>query len=143
MPNPRIRVPSSKSLSVGSGPSPLAAADALREVLSACRDYAAIRQSNLLRRQEIASEERVALARIDAQRQLLMAYLDRAFGERSDNFRLLFEALDASRRAADAEAVSQTLAGIIELARSSPLADLVNLASVQQRLSDPNHEWTI
>jgi hypothetical protein len=141
---PEAHIPAvMRRIPTSSGPTPLAAVGAFETVVGAVGEYLRILQEQKTRRREIASEERVALARIAAQQELFMAYLDRSFDERAESFRRLFDVLDVSLRTGDASTASQTLAGIVDLARSGPFADLADLRTVQKRLNDPNHLWEV
>lgn len=71
-----------------------------------------------------------------------MAYLNRSFDERSENFRFLFSVVDQAITAGNNEQLALALHSITEIAKSSPFKDLANLASVRAALDDPNHEWT-
>ena len=71
-----------------------------------------------------------------------MAYLDRSFDERAENFRALFAVVDKAIASGNNDQLALTLNSIIEIAKSSPFKDLANLASVRSALDDPDHEWT-
>ena len=71
-----------------------------------------------------------------------MAYLDRSFDERAENFRALFSVVDKAIASGNNEQLALTLNSITEIAKSSPFKELANLASVRAALDDPDHEWT-
>ena len=71
-----------------------------------------------------------------------MAYLDRSFDERAENFRALFAVVDNAIASGNNEQLALTLSSITEIAKSSPFKDLANLASVRAALDNPDHEWT-
>ena len=83
-----------------------------------------------------------AIAKINAQRDSLMAYLDRSFDERAENFRALFSVVDKAMSSRNNEQLALALNSITEIAKSSPFKELANLASVRAALDDPDHEWT-
>jgi hypothetical protein len=70
-----------------------------------------------------------------------MAYLDRSFDERAENFRALFSVVDQALASGNNDQLALTLNSITEVAKSSPFKDLANLASFQAALDDPNHVW--
>ncbi len=43
----------------------------------------------------------------------------------------------------DATAANTALQGIVDLAKSSPLADMGNLTQVRKALDDPAHVWEL
>nr|MCM0592242.1 hypothetical protein [Gloeotrichia echinulata DEX184] len=71
-----------------------------------------------------------------------MAYLDRSFDQRAENFRALFAVVDSAIASGNNEQLALTLNAITEIAKFSPFKELANIASVRAALDDPNHEWT-
>ncbi|MFQ4145659.1 hypothetical protein [Chlorogloeopsis sp. ULAP02] len=117
-------------------------AECLQQMVSAYTDYLKIAEQEQTKRREIEAWEKETITRINAQRELLMAYLDRSFDERAENFRALFAVVDSAIASGNNEQLALTLNSITEIAKSSPFKELANLASVRAALNDPNHEWT-
>ena len=117
-------------------------AECLQQMVSAYTEYMKVAQQEQTKRREIDTWEQTTIAKISAQRNLLMAYLDRSFDERAENFRSLFCVVDQALTAGNNEQLALALNSITEIAKSSPFKDLANLASVQAALDDPDHEWT-
>ncbi|UKO99198.1 hypothetical protein [Nostoc sp. UHCC 0870] len=117
-------------------------AECLQQMVTAYTDYLIIAEQEQTKRREIDAWKRETITKINAQRELLMAYLDRSFDERAENFRLLFAVVDSAISSGNNEQLALTLNSITEIAKSSPFKDLANLASVRAALNDPNHEWT-
>ena len=117
-------------------------AEFLQQMISAYTEYMKVAQQEQTKRREIDAWEQTTIAKISAQRNLLMAYLDRSFDERAENFRSLFCVVDRALTAGNNEQLALALNSITEIAKSSPFKDLANLASVQAALNDPDHEWT-
>lgn len=115
--------------------------DALQQVISAYAEYKQIAEQEKTKRREIKAWEKENLAKIKAQRDLLMEYLDRSFDERAKNFSQLFDVVDRAIASGNNEQLGLALHSITELAKSSPFKELANLSSVQTALADPNHEW--
>ncbi|BAY63238.1 hypothetical protein NIES22_33240 [Calothrix brevissima NIES-22] len=109
---------------------------------SAYSEYKIIAEEEKTKRREIDAWEKEAITKINAQRDLLIAYLDRSFDERAENFRALFAVVDSAIASGNNEQLALTLNSITEIAKSSPFKDLANIASVRAALDDPNHEWT-
>ncbi len=116
--------------------------ETLQQMVSAYTDYLTIAEQERTKRREIEAWEKEAIAKINAQRDVLMDYLDRSFDERAKNFRNLFDVVDRAIAAGNNEQLALALHSITEIAKSSPFKELANLASVRAALDDPNHEWT-
>jgi ribonucleotide reductase alpha subunit len=116
--------------------------ECLQQMVSAYTEYKIIAEQEKTKRREIEAWEKETITKINAQRELLMAYLDRSFDERAENFRALFAVVDNAIASGNNEQLALTLNSITEIAKSSPFKDLANLASVRAALDDPDHEWT-
>ncbi|AFY85720.1 hypothetical protein [Chroococcidiopsis thermalis] len=86
--------------------------------------------------------EGLEISIINAQREILIGYLNRSFDERAENFRALFNVVDRAIITGNNEELEVALHSITEIAKSSPFKELANLASVKAALDDPNHKWT-
>ncbi len=117
-------------------------AECLQQMVSAYTKYKRIAEQEQINRREIDAWENETITKINAQRELLMAYLDRSFDERAENFRALFAVVDNAIASGNNDQLALTLSSITEIAKSSPFKDLANLASVRAALDDPDHEWT-
>ncbi|MBE9004784.1 hypothetical protein IQ259_07000 [Fortiea sp. LEGE XX443] len=117
-------------------------AESLQQMVSAYTDYLTIAEQEKTKRREIDAWEKETITKINAQRDVLMAYLERSFDERAENFRSLFTIVDSAIASGNNEQLALALNSITEIAKSSPFKDLANLASVRAALNDPNHEWT-
>jgi len=116
--------------------------ECLQQIVLAYTEYKKIAEQEQTKRREIDAWEQTTIAKINAQRDLLMAYFNRSFDERSENFRSLFSVVDQAIATGNSDQLALALHSITEIAKSSPFKDLVNLASVRAALDDPNHEWT-
>lgn len=116
-------------------------ADCLKEIVSAYTQYKTIAQQEQTKRRGIDAWEKTTVAQINAQREILMAYLDRSFDERAENFRALFSVVDQAIASDNNDQLASALHSITEIAKSSPFKDLANLTSFQAALDDPNHVW--
>jgi ribonucleotide reductase alpha subunit len=117
-------------------------AECLQQMVSAYTEYKIIAEQEQTNRREIEAWEKETITKINAQRELLMAYLDRSFDERAENFRALFAVVDNAIASGNNDQLALTLNSITEIAKSSPFKDLANLTSVRAALDDPDHEWT-
>lgn len=117
-------------------------AECLQQIVSAYTEYKIIAEQEQTKRQEIEAWENVTVTKINAQRDLLIAYLDRSFDERAENFRALFCVVEQAIASGNNEQLALALHSITEIAKSCPFKEFTNLASVHAALDDPDHEWT-
>lgn len=66
----------------------------LQQIVSDYTEYKIIAEQEQTKRFEIDAWEKVTIAKIHDQRDLLMEYLNRSFDERAANFRTLFSVVD-------------------------------------------------
>ncbi|MGB3637845.1 MAG: hypothetical protein WBA39_09770 [Rivularia sp. (in: cyanobacteria)] len=116
-------------------------AESLQQMVSAYTEYLAIAEQEKTKRRDIEAWEKEAISRINAQRELVITYLDRSFDERAENFRSLFGVVDDALLSGDNQQLALALNSITEIAKSSPFKELANLTSVRAALNDPNHVW--
>lgn len=114
----------------------------LQQIVSAYTEYKKTAEQEQTKRREIEAWEKETIARINAQRDILMEYLNRSFDERAENFRVLFNVVDRAMATGNNEQLAVALHSITEIAKSSPFKELANLNSVRAALDEPNHEWT-
>ena len=117
-------------------------AECLQQMVSAYTECTKITEQERTKRREIEAWEKETIAKINVQRDLLMAYLEHSFDERAENFRVLFAVVDKAIAVGNNEQLAVALNSITEIAKSNPFKDLANLASVRAALDDPEHEWT-
>ncbi len=117
-------------------------AECLQQMVSAYSEYKIIAEQEQTKKRDIDAWEKETITKINAQRELLIAYLDRSFDERAENFRALFAVVDNAIASGNNDQLALTLNSITEIAKSSPFKDLANLASVRAALDHPDHEWT-
>ncbi|WP_414618768.1 hypothetical protein [Calothrix sp. CCY 0018] len=116
-------------------------AESLEQMVSAYTEYLTIAEQERTKRRDIEAWEKEAIARINAQRELVITYLDRSFDERAENFRALFGVVDNALVSGDNEQLAIALNSITEIAKSSPFKDLANLSNVRAALNNPEHVW--
>lgn len=94
-------------------------------------------------RVRIQEQARVQLARIHSARDTILAYLDRSFDERRQNFERLFSTLDKALEDDRIEVVAETLKAVVALAKESPFKALADAQRAAQLLEDKDHEHVI
>jgi hypothetical protein len=77
-------------------------------------------------------------ARIKASEAILRDYFDRIFDERRETHKRLFDSLDMALRSGDVSAMQAVVGGIVEVARTSPLASISNLGDLRRAMDDPD-----
>lgn len=113
------------------------------KLVDAYREVRMVEATESTKREAIRAEASVAIADIEARKQVLLAYLDRSFDERRDNFSRLFELADAALKDKDAQKLQSTLGAIVKLAGNSPFADLASIESTRAALANPDTEWEL
>ncbi|MEO0841391.1 MAG: hypothetical protein AAF063_21095 [Cyanobacteria bacterium J06643_5] len=116
-------------------------AESLQQMVSAYTQYLTIAEQERTKRRDIEAWEKEAITKINAQRDLLITYLERSFDERAENFRALFAVVDNALVSGDNEQLALALNSITEIAKSSPFKDLANLNNVRAALNNPEHVW--
>ncbi|MBB5114463.1 GTP1/Obg family GTP-binding protein [Micromonospora echinospora] len=113
----------------------MATAPDAAQFLMAIVDVAKRVDANMTERTRIEAERDKEIARISAASQGLRDYLDRVFAERRELHQGFFTRLDKAIEDRDPETIRACVTGIVEVAKHSPLNDIVELRSVW---ADPN-----
>ncbi len=122
---------------------PLQGFDALNQIVDAARECIAVHQVESTKRARLQTYETTEVARIKAAELVLKGYFAQVFAERRSNFEELFTRLDDALEANDGETVSLMVRGIVDIAKSSPLADLGDLSKIRAALDDPDQVWEL
>ncbi|STZ41782.1 hypothetical protein [Mycolicibacterium gilvum] len=120
---------------------PLQGFDALNQIVNATRECIAVHQVEKTKRARLEVYETTEIARIKAAESVLRDYFAQIFAERRANFEELFTRLDTALEAQDGETINLVVRGIVDIAKSSPLADLGDLGKIREALDDPNQVW--
>ena len=116
---------------------------ALNNVVDGTLDYLRLREGEQTKRAQIDAYATVEVTRIQEASTLLKDYFGQIFAERSKTIDGLFGHLDDAMTSGDAEAAATALQGIVDLAKSSPLAAMGDLTQVRRALDDPDHVWEL
>jgi hypothetical protein len=95
------------------------------------------------KRTRIRAYEETEVARIRAAEKVLQGYFEQVFAERRGNFEQLFSRLDDALEKGNGEATAVVLQSIVDIARTSPLADLGDLSQIRAALDDPDQVWDL
>jgi hypothetical protein len=97
-----------------------------------------IHQSENSKRERLRTYRETEVARIAASEQLLHSYFDRIFAERKKANEQLFNGLRQAVEKGDLNGMQTIVGGIIEIARTSPLTNIGDLAELRNAMADPN-----
>lgn len=116
---------------------------ALNEIVSTARECVEIHAVESTKRARIHAYEETEVARIKAAEAVLKGYFEQVFAERRKNFDELFSRLDQALENGNGEATAVVLRSIVDIARTSPLADLGDLSQIRAALDDPDQVWDL
>lgn len=123
------------------GAAGLSAADvfnALNHFISATHESIQIHQTESTKREKLRTYRETEVERIKASERVLRDYFDRIFEERREANKRLFDGLDRALESGDVAAMQTFVGGIVEVARTSPLAAIGNLGELRRAMDDPN-----
>jgi hypothetical protein len=109
--------------------------ESINLVVESIKEYNVIREQEETKREDIRARRDAAVAAINAQKELLMSYMEHAFAERSGVIQKLFATMDQAIATGDYTLLDRTLGGILTTVQSSPFA---NLADFRRQLQDKN-----
>ncbi|MFM9877713.1 MAG: hypothetical protein ACKVOG_07675, partial [Rhodoglobus sp.] len=118
----------------------LSAADAfsaLNQIVDAVRDSIQVHQTESTKREKVIAYRDMEVARIRSSEKVLREYFDRIFEERRETHKRLFDGLDAALESGDVAAMQTIVGGIVEVARTSPLANIGNINELKRAMDDP------
>ena len=98
-------------------------------------------QQETTKREAIRANRDVIIEKTRAFREIMLNVMDQTFEERKMQFDGYFELLDKAMDKNDVNMVAGILHNMVELTKESPLRNLIDLASTQKALKDPNTVW--
>lgn len=125
------------------GLSALDAFNALHQVVNAARECIEIHEVESTKRAKIRAYEATEVARIKAGEAVLREYFEQAFAERRHIYEELFTRLDQALEQHNGEVIAVVLRSIVDVARTSPLADMGDLGQIRAALDDPDQVWEL
>ncbi|TSD96352.1 hypothetical protein FOV72_11895 [Gordonia rubripertincta] len=145
--NDRTEPLSGEVVSPGSGkvamPRALDGFAALNQLVDAARECITVHAVENTKQAKISAYETTEVARIKAAEGILRKYFNRAFAERRATTDALFERLDTAIEAGDSQMIGEVVKGVVDIAKSSPLADLGDLSKIRAALDDPDQVWDL
>lgn len=110
---------------------------ALNQLVAAARASIEIHETESTKREKLRTYRETEVRRIASSEKVLRAYFDRIFDERQETHKRLFAGLDSALESGDASALQTIVGGIVDVARTSPLAGIGNIAELKRAMEDP------
>lgn len=110
---------------------------ALHQIVEVVRESIQIHQTESTKREKLRTYRETEVARIAASERTLREYFDRVFDERREAHDRLFATLNTALASRDTTAMQTGVGGIVEIARSSPLAGIGDLGELRRAMDDP------
>jgi hypothetical protein len=114
------------------------ALSALNQIVGVVRESIQIHEIESTKREKLRVYRETEVTRIKASEKILRDYFDRIFEEREETHKRLFDGLALARESGDVAAMQTLVGGIVEVARTSPLASIGNLGELRRAMDDPN-----
>ena len=127
-----------KSIAAGN---PAEAAQVLKRFIEVAGDVAKFTEQQKTVRKDIEAKRGKDIAQIQAQKEIIMKYLDKSFDERKENFSKLFQVIDHAISNNNMQQLAMGLDSINQLAATSPFKTLATLESTNEAIKDKNHIW--
>lgn len=109
----------------------------LKEVVTVVQGLIELHEKQSTKRAQLVTYRETQIARLQLVESTLHRYFDLTFAERQETNKRLFDSLDAAVRSGDVAAMQTVVAGIVQVAHTSPLADLGNLTGLIEAMDDP------
>jgi hypothetical protein len=116
---------------------------ALNQIVATARECLLVHEQEATKRARLRAYQETEVARIKAAESVLRGYFDQVFAERRSTYEELFTRLDRAMDEGNNEALHSVVAGIVDIAKNSPLADMGDLAQVRAALDDPDQVWQL
>ena len=116
---------------------------ALKLIVEATREAVVVTQTETSKRKRLATYEATEIERIRRAESVLKDYFAQVFAERRATFDEMFTRLDQALEQGNGEVVNIVMRGIVDVAKSSPLADVGDLSQIRAALDDPNQVWDL
>lgn len=123
-----------------SGPDAL---NAFNQVVEVVRDSIQLHETESTKREKLKTYRETEVARLKMFEKIVQDYFDREYPERRETSRQLFESLNLAIQSGDVGAMQTVVSGIVEVARTSPLAGLGNIAELRRAMDDPDAVFEI
>lgn len=111
---------------------------ALNQLVTATRESIQIHETESTKREQLRTYRETEVRRIKSSEKMLSQYFDQIFAERAETHLKLFAGLDVALESGDSSALQTIVGGIVEVARTSPLAGIGDIAELKRAMEDPD-----
>jgi fructose-1,6-bisphosphatase/sedoheptulose 1,7-bisphosphatase-like protein len=111
---------------------------ALNQLVTAARESIEIHETESTKREKLRTYRETEVRRIKSSEKMLQQYFDQIFAERAVTHGKLFAGLDVALERGDTAALQTIVGGIVEVARTSPLAGMGDIAQLKRAMEDPD-----
>ncbi len=116
---------------------------ALTQIVETTQKFLRVHTEEATKRRRLAVYQETEVSRIKTAEAVLRNYFDQVFAERRVVYEEMFARLDRALDEGNNAALHSVVAGIVDVAKSSPLADMGDLAQVRAALDDPDQVWEL
>lgn len=116
---------------------------ALTQIVGTARECLLVHEEEATKRARLNAYQETEVARIKAAESVLRNYFDQVFAERRSIYEEMFTRLDRALDEGNNEILHNVVAGIVDIAKNSPLADMGDLTQVRAALDDPDQVWEL
>ncbi|RNE48052.1 hypothetical protein [Corynebacterium alimapuense] len=109
----------------------------LKEIVTVVQSLVELHEKESTKREQLVAYRETEIARLQLAENTLHHYFDLIFAERRETNKRLFNGLDAAVRSGDVAAMQTVVGGIVQVAQTSPLADIGNLTGLIEAMDDP------
>lgn len=111
---------------------------ALNQLVTAARESIEIHETESTKREKLRTYRETEVRRIKSSEKMLKQYFDQIFAERTETHKKLFAGLDVALESGDTAALQTIVGGIVEVARTSPLAGIGDIGGLKRAMEDPD-----
>lgn len=111
---------------------------ALNQLVTAARESIEIHETESTKREKLRTYRETEVRRIKSSEKMLKQYFDQIFAERTETHKKLFAGLDVALESGDTAALQAIVGGIVEVARTSPLAGIGDIGELKRAMEDPD-----
>ncbi|MBS9373132.1 MULTISPECIES: hypothetical protein [Rhodococcus] len=116
---------------------------ALSQLVTAAQECIEIHAVEQTKRTRLHTYATAEVQRIKSAESIVRDYFEQSFAERRTTFDALFSRLDQALEQENSQVISEVLRGIVDIAKTSPLADLGDLGQIRAALDDPDQVWDL
>ncbi|MGJ0119619.1 hypothetical protein ACQ7HM_10475 [Williamsia sp. MIQD14] len=117
--------------------------NALKQVVDAAQECVTIHATESTKQEQIRASRDTEIARIKAGENVLRNYFALVFADRKNTIDQMFTRLDTALESGDPAVIKTVVDSVVDIAKSSPIADMGDLSQVRAALDDPDHVWEL